>query len=334
MKLYGETKLAIVGATGLVGGHLLQILGERGHIPADLSLFASERTAGRKIVFGGNEHTVERLGMDAVERGCDIAIFAAGSAVSREWAPKFAARGTIVVDKSSAWRQDIDCPLVVPQVNPGSMKNIPKGIIASPNCSTTGLVLAIKPLIDVFGPPKHIVVATYQAVSGAGIEGVRALGDQRRGVDYPGPFGKPIYDNVLPVIGEIDDSLFCTEEAKLINETRRILGLSEMPITATAVRVPIEICHSEAVTLLFERDIDLQLARSALIDAAEIRFVVDDDYPTPLDVAGSDRIFIGRLRITPAAEGALSLFLCFDNLRRGAATNAIDIVERLLETMS
>lgn len=319
--------MAIIGATGLVGEYLLKLLEERGHRPKSVELFASERSAGEKIVFFGDEHTVKALETDGVG-DYEVAIFAAGSEVSREFAPIFAERGCIVIDKSSAWRDNPDCPLVIPQINAHALRKIPKNIVASPNCSTTGLVLVLKPLIDAFGVPEHIVVATYQSASGAGAKAIDAMERQRAGYDSPAPFKAMLYDNVIPAIGEIDETGFYTEETKLTVESRKILEIENLRISGTAVRVPVEIGHSEAVTIIWNSEIELNRAVEALETAPEVQLI---ELPTPNAVAGKDTVIVGRIRKTPGEPGVLNLFLCFDNLRRGAATNAIDIVTALPE---
>lgn len=318
-------KIAIIGATGLVGEYLLKLLEERGHQPESIDLFASDRSAGEKIEFFGEEHIVKELSPDDIG-DYEVAIFAAGSAVSREYAPIFAEKGCIVIDKSSAWRADSDCPLVIPQINAHVLSSIPKKVIASPNCSTTGLLLVLKPLIDVFGTPEHVVVATYQSVSGAGAKAVDALERQRGGYTSPAPFKAMLFDNVIPAIGTIGDDGFFTEESKLTQESRKILEIKDLKVSGTAVRVPVEIGHSEAVTIFWNREISVNRAMEALDAAPEVKIV---ELPTPNSVAGRDEVEVGRIRKTPGEPGVLNLFLCFDNLRRGAATNAIDILEAL-----
>ena len=326
---FTDAKIAIVGATGLVGRNILSLMEEREHKPAKLALFASKKSEGRSVKFLGDDLPVSLLPENNIGN-FDIAFFAAGSSVSFEWAPRFVSDGAVVIDKSSAFRDDPDCPLVVPQINQKELDNLKKGIIASPNCSTIGFVLAIKPLIDLFGIPKHIVVATYQSVSGAGKEGLEALRFQRLGEDYSGPFGKPIYNNILPAIDELGPDGFYKEETKLMTETRKILGIEDLEITATAVRVPVNIGHSEAVTLFFTREVDLGAAETALKSAPTIIVSDFDDYPTPLEVAKTDDVVVGRIRTHPSDERVLCLFLAFDNLRRGAVTNALDIAELIL----
>lgn len=322
-------RLAIVGATGLVGSQILKQLEKSGDFPVKLGLFASQRSIGRKIEFANRNIAVKGLDEKSVE-DFDVAIFAAGSVVSRECAPIFAESGCIVIDKSSAWRTDPDCPLVVPQINAHALADIPKGIIASPNCSTTGFVLALKPLIELFGVPEHVMVATYQSVTGAGKGGLDALLRQRKGDNYLGTFAVPIFDNVIPAIGDIDETSFYTEESKLMTESRKILEIDELSISATAVRVPVAIGHSEAVTIIWPSEIDLKAATEALSNAPTIELT--DGTPTPLAAAGRDNVLVGRIRKTPDCRGILNLFLAFDNLRRGAATNAIDILKALPES--
>ncbi len=329
---FADVDMAIVGATGLVGRMILKVMEERELSPRSLALIASERSAGSKIIFRKKIIEVEALS-DKSLRGFEIAIFAAGAAVSRRWAPVFAADGTIVIDKSSAWRADPDCPLVVPQVNPELIADIPKGIVPSPNCSTAGLVIALKPLVERFGAPEHIFVATYQAVSGAGKAGTTTLSRQRRGEDSLGMFDKPIYDNVLPIIGSVDECGFNEEETKLTNETRRILDIPDLELTATAVRVPIEVGHSEAVTMLFKNEASATEATEALRAAPGLKLLDGEDFPNPLEAAGIDDILVGRIRNTPEDPRVLSMFISFDNLRRGAATNAVELAQLVAERL-
>ena len=320
-----DCRLAIVGATGLVGEYLLKVLESRGLRPKQLALFASQRSAGKKITFADKEYAVSALKRDNIG-DYDAAIFAAGGKISKDFAPVFAEKGCIVIDKSSAWRDDRDCPLVIPQINSDALVNIPKKIVASPNCSTTGLILALKPLIDAFGVPEHIVVATYQSVSGAGRAASDALERQRGGFTAPEPFAEMIFDNLIPAIGKIDGDGFFTEETKLIHESRKILNIKDLMISATAVRVPVEIGHSEAVTIFWNREIPVNKAIEALCEAPLMEL---KDIPTPRKAAGLESVAVGRIRKTPGKPGVLNLFLSFDNLLRGAASNAIDILEAL-----
>ena len=330
---FSDAKIALVGATGLVGRHILQVMEERRLNPSKFVLFASEKSVGGEVGFLGTSYKLEPLIKDYTG-GFDIAFFAAGAKVSLEWAPVFVNGGAKVIDKSSAWRVDPDCPLIVPQINPHALDNIPKGIIASPNCTTIGFVLALKPLINAFNEPEHIFAATYQAVSGAGKDGTDALHQQRLGKDYAGPFKKPILDNVLPSIGSLGPCGFYQEESKLIIESRKILGISTLDISATAVRVPVVNGHSLVVTIIFRDEVDVNKAAETIASAPAIRFIDDNDYPTPLEASGQDDVLVGRLRTIPGNSRALSLFLTFDNVRRGAATNAIEIAEIIVEKMS
>jgi len=326
--MFEDSKIAIVGATGLVGSHILKIMGEEKLIPNELGLFASQRSRGRIINFNGVNYRVQTLSPDAI-RGFDLAFFAAGSVVSSQWAPVFAELGTIVIDKSSAWRADPNCPLVVPQVNGHKLGSIPKGIVSSPNCSTIGFVLAIKPVIDAFGIPKHIFVATYQSVSGAGYQAIENLREQRISREIS-PFG--FFDNVIPGIGAIDDDGFFLEETKLIYESRRILGIEDLLLSVTAVRVPIEVGHSETITAVFDKPVDIDLAARALDNAPCVEFI-QNGFPTPVKATGIDNVLVGRLRLNPDNPLYLNLFISFDNLRRGAATNALDIAIECFENM-
>ncbi|MCK5833019.1 aspartate-semialdehyde dehydrogenase [bacterium] len=321
-----EIKLVIVGATGLVGNKVLEIMTEREISPAKIEFVASERSSGKTIIYNGKESRVITLD-EAIKKRFDIAIFAAGSKVSIKWAPRFAENGSIVIDKSSAWRTDPKCPLVVPQVNPEALDDIPKKIVASPNCSTSGLVIALKPILARFGIPQYIFVATYQSVSGAGKRGNYALQKQRKGDTCTGIFEKSIFDNVIPIIGEIDEFGFNIEETKLVAETRKILGAPELNITATAVRIPIMLSHSEAVTLVFDSPTPAAEAIKNLTTAPGLKLIQIPDYPTPLEAADIDDVLVGRIRNTPSNLNILSMFISFDNLRRGAASNAVDLME-------
>jgi len=303
-------------------------MAERGILPRELILTASARSAGGAVRFGGKDYVVETV-EGCIKRKPNVAVFCAGGQVSREWAPKFVEAGALVIDKSSAWRSDPDCPLVVPQVNPVALESIPKGIVASPNCSTAGFVIALKPLIERFGEPRHIFVATYQSVSGAGAGGNEALIRQRNGEDFEGIFPQKIFDNVIPVIGAIDANGFNIEETKLADETRKILAMPNLHITATAVRVPIIACHSEAVTIEFASDASADEAERVLECAPGLRLMKSPEFPTPLSAVDFDDVLVGRIRNTPGDRSVLSMFICFDNLRRGAATNAVDLIEHL-----
>ncbi len=319
------------------------ILAERQFPVTELRLFASERSAGRRLPWGDAEVAVE----DAARAdfgGLDIVLFSAGGASSRELAPKVAEAGAVVIDNSSAWRMDPEVPLVVPEVNASALESIPRNIVANPNCTTMVAMPVLKPL-DVEAGLVGLVASTYQAVSGAGLAGTAELDDQIRkigdgapalamsgtAVDYPAAnkFVAPIAYNVIPFAGSlVDDGLGETdEEQKLRNETRKILGLPDLEVSATCVRVPVFTGHSLAINAHFSRAISPETARRLLFKAPGVELA---DIPTPLRAAGVDPTFVGRIRVDPTVEHGLSLFLSGDNLRKGAALNAVQIAEELL----
>ena len=330
-------KVGIVGATGAVGHELLAVMEQRGYPVDELRLFASPRSAGQRLAWRGKEHTVEAL--DAKRLGsCDVVFFSAGAGVSKEWAPKAVEGGAVVVDNSSAFRMVEGIPLVVPEVNP---QEIPRGpaIIANPNCTTILLVVVLQPLHRAFGL-KRVVVASYQAASGAGAQAMAELEAQTRailaGEPEPAPkkLPQPIAFNLFPHIDVFmpDQGDFTKEELKVVLETRKIMGLPKLPVVSTCVRVPVRRAHSEAVFLELERPIDVRKARAALAEAPGVK-VVDDPakhrYPTPREADGGDDVLVGRLRQDPTVESGLALFLSGDQLRKGAALNAVQIAERL-----
>lgn len=330
-------KVGIVGATGAVGHELLAVMDQRGYPVDELRLFASPRSAGQRLAWRGKEHTVEAL--DSKRLGsCDVVFFSAGASVSKEWCPKAVEGGAVVIDNSSAFRMVEGIPLVVPEVNP---QEIPRGpaIIANPNCTTILLVVVLQPLHRVFGL-KRVVVASYQAASGAGAQAMAELEAQTRailaGEPEPAPkkLPQPIAFNLFPHIDVFlpDQGDFTKEELKVTLETRKIMGLPELPVVSTCVRVPVRRAHSEAVFLELERPVDVRRARAALAEAPGVK-VVDDParhrYPTPREADGGDDVLVGRLRQDPTVESGLALFLSGDQLRKGAALNAVQIAERL-----
>jgi aspartate-semialdehyde dehydrogenase len=321
--------VALLGATGAVGRTMLQVLAER-RLPVDrLTLLASPRSQGRSIRWGGRDWdcTVAEPG---AFRGVDFALFSAGADRSKEWGPRAADEGAIVVDNSSAWRMDPQVPLVVPEVNGDAARDRPKGIIANPNCSTIQMVVALEAVRRAAGLTR-VVATTYQSVSGAGETGRAALRDELLG-NRPeeSPFARQISGNVIPQIGDFDADGWTGEERKMINETRKILSLPDLPVAATCVRVPVEVGHSVQVMVETERELSVDEARAAL--AAFPGVVMEDDagrYPTPLETAGRDEVFVGRVRRDPFLPRTLHLWVVSDNLRKGAATNAVQIVEEL-----
>lgn len=326
--------VAVVGATGMVGGKFLEVLTER-QLPVDnYYLFASAKSAGKKIDFMGKEHTVIELTKENVislKGKVDFALFSAGAGVSKEFAPIFAEIGAIVVDNSSQWRMHDDVPLVVPEVNPEDVK-WNHGIIANPNCSTIQAVVALKPLYDKFGI-KRVVYSTYQAVSGAGVAGYNDLKDGINGV-APKKFPRPIAYNMLPHIDVFMEDGYTKEEWKMIVETRKILHDQSLRVTATTVRVPVFYGHSESINVEFCKKCEKQDVVNALENFPGI-IVMDDVknnvYPTPLDAENHDEVFVGRIRMDESVDSGANLWVVADNIRKGAATNAVQIVELLIK---
>jgi aspartate-semialdehyde dehydrogenase len=328
-------RVGVVGATGQVGGVILELLEERGFPVSEVVPFASERSAGKELEGVG---IVQPL-TDETIQGFDLAIFSAGGATSGEWAPRFAAAGAVVVDNSSRWRMDDDVPLVVSEVNPEALADARKGIVANPNCSTMQMVVALKPLHDAAGI-ERLVVSTYQAVSGTGRKGVDELLEQTHAVFHGATAPVEVYAhqiafNALPHAGSFapgDDHT--DEERKLINETRKILGDPSIRISATCVRVPVVNGHSEAVNVETREPLSPERARE-LLSAAPGVTVLDDPgaglYPMAIEADGQDDVFVGRIRRDPGNERALDLWVVSDNLRKGAATNAVQLAELLHE---
>ena len=329
-------KVAIVGATGNVGRELLEILSERGFPASKVVALASRRSQGTEVSFGDRTLKVEAL-ENYDFAGTDIALMSAGGALSKEWAPKIAAKGCVVIDNSSAWRYDDDVPLIVPEVNADAITGFSKrNIIANPNCSTAQLVVAMKPLHDV-ARIKRLVVATYQSTSGAGKEGMDELFDQTRAVFVADPvepkkFTKRIAFNVIPHIDVFMDDGSTKEEWKVVAETKKILDKS-IKVTCTAARVPVFVGHSEAVNIEFENPISADEARAILREAPGCLVVdkrEDGGYVTPVECAGEDATYISRIREDYTVENGLNLWVVSDNLRKGAALNAVQIAELLV----
>ena len=334
MRKKGKYNVAIVGATGAVGNEMIEVLEERGFPVGDLKFFASERSAGETLPYKEEEFEVDLLG-EKVFQGIDIALFSAGEKISLEFAPKAVQAGAVVIDNSSAFRMDPQVPLVVPEVNPGAVKRH-QGIIANPNCSTIQMVVALKPLHDA-ARIRRIVVTTFQSVSGKGREAMDELFDQTRAIlgfqDVTvGVFPYQIAFNCLPHIDVFLENGYTKEEMKMVHETRKILEDDSIRITATTVRVPVYIGHSEAINIETEKKIPANEAR-AILSAAPGVIVYDDPardiYPVPLNVAGKDEGFVGRIREDESIPNGLNLWVVADNLRKGAATNAIQIAEIL-----
>jgi aspartate-semialdehyde dehydrogenase len=353
--------LAVVGATGAVGTVMLSILSTREDVWGEIRLVASRRSAGTVLRVRGEEVIVQELTADVFD-GVDVAMFDVPDEVSAEWAPVAAARGAVVVDNSGAFRMDPDVPLVVPEVNPAQAGNRPKGIIANPNCTTLTMMDALGAL-HARWELTELVVASYQAASGAGQPGIDRLydelevvagdrtlgqraGDVRRAVadklgeDASSPFSAPLALNVVPYVGSRRDAGWTSEELKVRNESRKILGIPDLKVSATCVRVPVITTHSLAVHAVFAQPIDVEEARPVLVEAPSVVVVDDPDapggpeFPTPADVVGSDPTFVGRLRQALDFPNTLDLFVCGDNLRKGAALNTAQIAELVAADLS
>jgi len=328
-------KVAVVGATGNVGREMLSVLAERQFPISEVVALASTRSVGTEVSFG--DHILKIKALDYFDfKGTDICLMSAGGTISKEWSPKIAAQGAIVIDNSSAWRMDRQVPLVVPEVNADALSGIKKGIVANPNCSTAQLVVALKPLHD-YAVIKRAVISTYQSVSGAGKDAMDELFRQTRAVFVADPietekFTKQIAFNVIPHIDDFLDSGYTKEEWKLMVETQKILD-PNIQVTATCVRVPVFVGHSESVTLEFEKPITAERARALLREAPGVLVVdkrEDGGYATPIECAGEDATYVSRIRKDPTVENGLSLWIVADNLRKGAALNAVQIAECLV----
>ena len=324
-------KVAVVGATGLVGTKMLQVLAERNFPVTELIPVASEKSVGKEVTFKGKQYKVVSV-EDAIKQKPDLALFSAGGSTSLAQAPLFAEAGTTVVDNSSAWRMDPTKKLVVPEVNANVLTAEDK-IIANPNCSTIQMVVALKPLHDKY-KVKRIVVSTYQSVTGTGVKAVDQLFNERKGItDGPRAYTYPIDLNVIPHIDVFTDNGYTKEEMKMIKETRKIMGDDSIRVTATTVRIPVIGGHSESVNIEFENDFDLDEVRDLLSKSPGV-VVVDDvanlKYPMPLDAHEKDEVFVGRIRRDESNPNTLNCWIVSDNLRKGAATNAVQIAEYLV----
>jgi aspartate-semialdehyde dehydrogenase len=339
-----KPSLAVVGATGAVGTVMLDILSKRRDVYGEIRLIASARSAGKKLICRGQELTVVALSAEAFE-GIDIAMFDVPDEVSLQWAPVAASKGCVVVDNSGAFRMDKEVPLVVPEVNPDQVKNRPKGIISNPNCTTLSMIVAMGVLHREY-VLKELVVASYQAASGAGQSGLDTLrkqtsevantavgdnaGDIRSVIKDNGPFPAPLALNVIPWAGSLKEEGYSSEELKVRNESRKILGLPNLKVSATCVRVPVLTTHSLAVHAIFEKEVSRKAAQNVLENAAGVELVDDPEnykFPTPADVVGTDPTWVGRVRKSLDDPKALDLFVCGDNLRKGAALNTAQIAE-------
>ena len=329
-------KVAVIGATGNVGREMLNILAER-EFPADeVFAIASRRSMGVEVSYGDSRLKCQDLEQFDF-RGIDFALMSAGSAVSKEWSPRIGAQGCVVIDNSSCWRYDPDVPLIVPEVNAQALASMPRGIVSIPNCTTTPLVMALKPLHDAVGV-KRVVVTTFQSVSGTGAAAMDELVTQTKDLMAFRNVKTAVYPyqiafNLLPHIGSFNEQGDCSEEVKIANETRKILGAPTLRVTATTVRVPVLRCHSEAINVELDAPLKPNEARAAL--AAMPGVIVYDDpsrklYPMPLDATGKDEVYIGRIREDVSTTNGLNLWVVSDNLRKGAALNAVQIAECLV----
>lgn len=326
--------VAVVGATGMVGNKFLEVLSERNLPVENYYLFASSKSAGKIIEFMGKPHTVIELNPDNIKKyKVDIALFSAGGSTSATYAPLFVEEGAVVIDNSSQWRMYDDVPLVVPEVNAEDI-DWNKGIIANPNCSTIQAMVALKPLHDKY-TIKRIVYSTYQAVSGAGVAGYNDLVNGEKG-EAPKKFPYPIHNNVLPHIDVFLPNGYTKEEEKMVKETQKILD-KNIKVTATTVRVPVLNSHSESINVEFEKPCTLEGIYDAL-KSGENLIVMDDVanllYPMPVNVSGKDEVFVGRVRIDDTVESGCNLWVVADNIRKGAATNAVQIAEKVIEKLS
>ena len=328
MKKYN---VAIVGATGLVGQTFLKVLKERNFPVEKLYLYASARSAGKTVNFVGKDYTVIELKDENIKDDIDVALFSAGGTMSKEYAPKFKAKGAIVVDNSSAWRMEKDIPLVVPEANPEALDGH-NGIIANPNCSTIQVMPILKVLADKYGL-KRVIYSTYQAVAGSGQKGIDDLEANLKGEpskNYP----HQIAFNLLPHIDSFLDNGYTKEEMKMVEETRKILGLPDLKVTATCVRVPVKMGHAVSVNVELEKSFDLKDVFKAFEEKEGV--VVKDDvsknvYPMPIEAEDTDEVYVGRIRRDESVENGLNLWVVADNIRKGAATNTIQIAETLIK---
>jgi aspartate-semialdehyde dehydrogenase len=328
--------LAVVGATGAVGQEMLDCLEERNFPIGELTLLASARSAGKEISFRGKLIKVKELTHDSFE-GVDIALFSAGGGLSLEYAPSAAAAGAIVIDNSSAFRMDEDVPLVVPEINPEAVKDCPKGIIANPNCTTIISLMALYPLHKLFGL-KSIIASSYQAVSGSGAQGITELDEQIKVLGAGGEVTEEminvypcqIASNVIPQVDAFTETGYTKEELKMLNESQKILGLPELKVTCTCVRVPVHRSHSVSITAQFKKTVDVEQARAVFADYPGINLKDDPEqnlFPVPLDTTLQDDCLVGRIRKDMVFNNALALWVVGDQVRKGAALNAVQIAE-------
>ena len=323
-------KIAVVGATGMVGEVMLQVLAERKFPVSELIPVASEKSVGKELEFNGKTYKVVSL-ETAVAMQPDIALFSAGGQTSLDWAPKFAAAGTTVIDNSSAWRMDPTKKLIVPEINAGELTAADK-IIANPNCSTIQMVLVLAPLHRKYGI-KRVIVSTYQSITGTGVKAVQQLENEYKGIQGEMAYKYPIHRNAIPQCDVFEANGYTKEEMKLVRETQKIIGDSNIAVTATAIRIPVVGGHSEAVNVEFATEYDLNELRALLAKTPGVQVQDDTEnysYPMPLFAQGKDEVFVGRLRRDESREKALNMWIVADNLRKGAATNTIQIAEYLV----
>ncbi|MBF0694620.1 MAG: aspartate-semialdehyde dehydrogenase [Flavobacterium sp.] len=324
-------RVAVVGATGMVGEIMLKVLAERKFPITELIPVASERSVGKSVTFEGKQHTVLSM-QDAVDAKVDIALFSAGGDTSLEWAPKFAAAGTTVIDNSSAWRMDPTKKLIVPEINASELTSEDK-IIANPNCSTIQLVLTLAPLHKKY-KINRVVVSTYQSITGTGVKAVTQLHNEYGGIKGEMAYKYPIHRNVIPQCDVFEENGYTKEEMKLVRETKKILSDDSILVTATAVRVPVVGGHSESVNVEFDSDFELSDIRRLLHETSGITLQDNTDtftYPMPMYAEGKDDVFVGRIRRDESRNNALNMWIVADNLRKGAATNAVQIAEYLIK---
>lgn len=323
-------RIAVVGATGLVGQKMLQVLAERNFPVTELIPVASERSVGKEIEYQSKKYKIVSM-QDAIDMKPNIALFSAGGSTSLEWAPKFAEVGTIVIDNSSAWRMHPEKKLVVPEVNANVLTKEDK-IIANPNCSTIQLVVALKPLNDL-NPMTRVVVSTYQSVTGTGVKAVTQMQNERKGLQGEMAYKYQIDMNLIPQIDVFLENGYTKEEQKIMDETKKIMGLPDLKITTTTVRVPVMGGHSESVNIQFKNPVDLAQVSTALANFSGIKLLdnpSEAQYPMPITAHDNDHVWVGRIRKDDSADNAINLWIVSDNLRKGAATNAVQIAEYLV----
>jgi len=328
-----KVNVGIVGATGMVGRTFLKVLAEKNFPIDQLYLFSSARSAGTEVEFNGNTYVVEELTEESFDRDMDIALFSAGGGISEKFAPIAASKGVVVVDNSSQWRMDPEVPLVVPEVNPEDVKKH-KGIIANPNCSTIQSVVPLRVLDDTFGI-KRVIYNTYQAVSGSGVAGIRDLEDGMDGAE-PKNYPHPIAYNVLPHIDVFMENGYTKEEMKMIEETQKILGKPDLPVTATTVRVPVRYGHCVSINLEFEKPFTVETVKELMAKTEGIILMDDPSqeiYPMPINAEGTNEVYMGRIRRDFSQENGVNMWCVADNIRKGAATNTVQIAELLLDIL-